>query len=77
MAQRFRPSIDGECTCVAFSSDATNLVPDDTNRKTDVFLRDLSTGTTELASRGLNGEPANGASSFTSLPEGDLPNRLQ
>jgi hypothetical protein len=73
MAQRFRPSIDGECTCVAFSSDATNLVPDDTNRKTDVFLRNLSTQTTELGSRGLNGEPANGASSFTSVPEGGEP----
>jgi Tol biopolymer transport system component len=70
MAQRFRPSIDSGCTCVAFSSDATNLVPDDTNRKTDVFVRDLPGQTTELASRGLNGEPADGASSFTSVPEG-------
>src|SRR5215468_8110375 len=41
MAQRFRPSIDRDCTCVAFSSDATNLVDNDTNDKTDVFLRDL------------------------------------
>jgi len=69
-AQRFRPSIDDTCTCVAFSSDATNLVPDDTNGRTDVFVRDLAAGTTELASFGLNGDPANGASSFTSV-DGD------
>ena len=68
MAQRFRPSIDRDCTCVAFSSDATNLVPDDTNGKTDVFVRNLAAETTELASVGLGGEPANGASSFTSVP---------
>src|SRR4030095_9216631 len=68
MAQRFRPSIDADCTCVAFSSDATNLVPDDTNGKTDVFVRDLPAQMTEKASNGLNGEPANGASSFTSVP---------
>lgn len=68
MAQRFRPAIDHNCTCVSFSSDATNLVPNDTNNRTDVFVRDLSAEMTELASMGLGGEPANGASSFTSLP---------
>jgi Tol biopolymer transport system component len=67
-AQRFRPSIDANCTCVAFSSDATNLVPDDTNHKTDVFVRGLEAGTTALASIGFDGSPANGGSSFTSLP---------
>jgi Tol biopolymer transport system component len=66
-AQRFRPSIDNGCTCVAFSSDATNLVPDDTNGKTDVFVRGLAAGTTALVSIGLGGEPANGQSSFTSV----------
>lgn len=63
--QKFRPSIDHDCTVVAFSSDATNLVPGDTNRTTDVFARDLTAGVTELLSVGLDGEPANGASSFT------------
>lgn len=67
-AQRFRPSIDAACTCVGFSSDATNLVPGDTNGKTDVFVRDLATATTHLASIGFADDPANGASSFTSLP---------
>lgn len=68
-AQRFRPSIDRDCTCVGFSSDASNLVPNDTNGKTDVFIRDLLSMTTELASFGIDG-PANGASSFTSV-DGD------
>ena len=67
MAQRFRPSIDRACTCVGFSSDATNLVENDTNGKTDVFLRDLPMTLTLLISQGLGGEGANGASSFTSV----------
>jgi Tol biopolymer transport system component len=37
---------------VAFASLASNLVPDDTNRLQDVFVRDLQTGTTTLASFG-------------------------
>lgn len=66
MAQRFRPGIDSDCTCVTFSSDATNLVPNDTNRKTDVFVRDLADSQTGLVSIGFDGQPADGASSFTS-----------
>src|SRR5215472_8796746 len=66
MAQGFRPSIDSDCTCVAFSSNATNLVMGDTNGLADVFVRDLAAQTTELASVGMDG-PANGASSFTSV----------
>jgi Tol biopolymer transport system component len=67
-AQGFRPAIDGDCTCVAFSSDATNLVPDDTNGRTDVFVRDLaaSPATTLRVSVGDDGE-ANGPSSFPSV----------
>jgi Tol biopolymer transport system component len=37
---------------VAFASLASNLVPGDTNRLQDVFVRDLQTGTTTLASFG-------------------------
>ena len=40
------PSISGDGRYVAFSSDATNLVPDDTNGVTDVFVRDRVAGTT-------------------------------
>jgi Tol biopolymer transport system component len=34
------PSISADGRYVAFSSDAPNLVPGDTNRRTDVFVRD-------------------------------------
>jgi Tol biopolymer transport system component len=37
---------------VAFTSSATNLVPGDTNGKSDVFVRDLKTGTTTLEDPG-------------------------
>jgi TolB protein len=37
---------------VAFSSDATNLVSDDTNGIADIFVRDLQAGVTVLASVG-------------------------
>ncbi|MGH7291066.1 MAG: TolB family protein, partial [Myxococcota bacterium] len=66
-AQRFRPSIDADCSCVAFSSDASNLVANDTNGRTDAFVRNLDAATTLLVSNGIGGAPANGASSFTSV----------
>jgi len=37
---------------VAFYSDATNLVADDSNEVSDVFVRDLQAGTTEVATPG-------------------------
>src|SRR5690242_11634512 len=47
---------------VVFSSDATNLVPGDTNGKTDVFRRDLTTGETIRISVNDDGVQANGRS---------------
>jgi Tol biopolymer transport system component len=47
---------------VVFSSDATNLVPGDTNGKTDVFWRDRSTGETRRVSVNDDGVEANGRS---------------
>src|SRR5437773_554564 len=45
------PSIDDTGTVVAFTSSATNLVPGDTNGKTDVFVRTLgSSPSTRLVS---------------------------
>jgi Tol biopolymer transport system component len=44
------PSISGDGRYVAFSSDATNLVPDDTNGVTDVFVHDRRSGTTKRVS---------------------------
>src|SRR4051794_11964428 len=49
------PSISADGNRVAFSSDATNLVPGDTNGFTDVFVKNMTTGAVTLVSR------ANGA----------------
>ncbi len=61
----FPPSIDNNCTCVVFSSDATNIVPDDNNHATDVFVRTLlEPPFTEQVSLSTGGEPGNGPSLF-------------
>ena len=44
------PAISADGRYVAFSSDATNLVPNDTNDATDIFVRDLTGGTTTRVS---------------------------
>ncbi len=44
---------------VAFASEATNLVADDTNNVIDVFVRDRKTGTTTRVSVGQGGAEAN------------------
>lgn len=44
---------------VVFDSDATNLVPRDENRRTDVFRRDRKTGRTELVSVSSTGFEGN------------------
>jgi hypothetical protein len=53
---------------VAFASNSTNLVPDDKNGTTDVFVRDRRTGTTERVSRGLGGSESDGESGGTAMP---------
>lgn len=63
----WRSSLSSDGRYVAFSSDADNLVANDTNCCTDVFVRDRLNGTTMLVSVGLNGAGANGASQATSL----------
>jgi Tol biopolymer transport system component len=47
---------------VVFQSDASDLVPGDTNGVSDIFLRDLVAGTTALVSVATNGGFANDAS---------------
>jgi hypothetical protein len=42
------PSISGDGRFVAFQSQASNLVPGDTNNASDIFVRDLVSGTTEV-----------------------------
>jgi Tol biopolymer transport system component len=56
------PTISSDGRFVAFSSGASNLVAGDTNKASDVFVRDLLTGTTALVSLNLNGFSGNGAS---------------
>jgi Tol biopolymer transport system component len=47
---------------VAFQSAATNLVPGDTNRQPDIFVRDRFTGNTERVSVTSRGGQSNGDS---------------
>jgi Tol biopolymer transport system component len=56
------PTISADGRFVAFSSSASNLVAGDTNNVSDVFVRDLGTGTTTLVSVNSNGFSGNGAS---------------
>ncbi|MFN8381360.1 MAG: hypothetical protein U0V02_05440 [Anaerolineales bacterium] len=52
---------------VSFDSDANNLVSDDTNANTDVFLRNLSLGTTVRVSLDASGAQANNGSGASSV----------
>ena len=55
------PGISADGQVVAFYSDATNLVGNDTNGQPDVFVRNRATGTTQLVSQS-GGAQGNGAS---------------
>ncbi|MHB8974090.1 MAG: SdrD B-like domain-containing protein [Pirellulaceae bacterium] len=54
------PSISADGRYVAFNSQASNLVPGDTNAATDVFVYDRQTDTIERVSVAANGAQANG-----------------
>lgn len=56
VSTRFAISPDG--TRVAFVSSSAGLVPGDSNGKSDVFVRDLATGGTVIASSTSSGVPA-------------------
>jgi Tol biopolymer transport system component len=58
----FEPVISADGRHVAFASQATNLVPDDTNVFNDIFVRDLQAGTTRRVSVSSSGEQANSVS---------------
>jgi len=55
-------AISGNGRYVVFESDATDLVASDNNGVTDIFVRDLTAGTTTRVSVGAGGAQANGAS---------------
>jgi len=61
------PRISGNGRYVAFASDANNLVIGDGNGRTDVFVRDLQTGTTELVSQRANDGPQGGTSTSPAI----------
>ena len=56
------PSISGNGRYVAFTSSSSDLVPNDTNNVTEIYLRDLQAGGTSLVSVNTNGGPGDGAS---------------
>jgi len=63
----FEPSVSGNGHFVAFESNATNLVPGDTNGADDIFLRDRKTGMTRRVSVSSAGAQATGPVAFSSL----------
>ncbi|MFC4534130.1 S8 family serine peptidase [Sphaerisporangium dianthi] len=62
-----QPALSGDARYAAFNSDATNLVSGDTNGRTDVFVRDRQTGTTERVSAGQGGAESDGNSREQSI----------
>jgi Tol biopolymer transport system component len=63
-----RPSISGDGRFVAFTT-AVALVPEDTNAKTDVYVRDRWAATTELVSQTSAEAPLDAASTTPSLSD--------
>lgn len=61
------PNIALDGHCIAFSSEATNLVSGDTNGAADIFLKDLNAGTLRRVSVSRSGAQANGPSYSPSL----------
>ena len=61
------PAISADGRAVAFTSKAARLVPGDTNRQPDVFVRDVAAGTTERVSVSSGGAQADAPSSFPAI----------
>jgi Tol biopolymer transport system component len=57
------PSISADGRFVAFTTDANNLVSNDTNGRADIFVRDRLAGVTERVNVGWFGEEAQGGAS--------------
>jgi len=66
----FTPSVSADGRYVAFASEATNLVPGDTNGATDIFVHDRETGRTVRVSVPSRGGQING-DSWTPSISGD------
>lgn len=61
------PAISADGLFVAYASDATDLVPVDPNGLRDVFVHNVTTGATQVASVGPGGIPANGPSNHPKI----------
>lgn len=61
------PEISNDGTRVTFQSSATNLVPNDTNGRRDVFLRDLLTQTTTRVNVSTSGAQSSADAAFHAL----------
>jgi Tol biopolymer transport system component len=67
------PALSADGRYVSFGSGASNLVPGDTNRNPDIFVRDLLTGVTTRVSVSSQGEQANWFSLYSSIsPDGQF-----
>jgi Tol biopolymer transport system component len=66
-AQEPSISMSGDGRFVAFSGASASLVEGDTNAVEDVFVRDLTEGTTRRVSASSTGEQANGRSAFPDI----------
>ncbi|MFO0935769.1 MAG: FG-GAP-like repeat-containing protein [Gemmataceae bacterium] len=58
----FAPSLSPDGSTVAFASEASNMVAGDTNTYTDIFMKNLATGTVVRISLAADGTQANGNS---------------
>ncbi len=61
------PSISADGRFVAFESEASNLVPNDTNKEADIFVHDREAGTTQRISVNIAGEEGNGFSTSPNI----------
>lgn len=70
-AESIAPSLSADGRYVTFISQATNLVPGDTNLQYDSFLRDRATGTTTRVSVTSAGAQATNGASYSPVPSAD------
>lgn len=63
----YHPAVSGNGNFVVFESDATNLVADDTNGETDIFVRDVVLGITTRVSVSSSGEQSDGYSTNAAI----------
>lgn len=61
------PTLSGDGRYVAFQGNASNLVPDDRNSKTDIFVHDRQTGVTVRATLSTSGVETNDHSQWPSV----------